>query len=212
MVKDSGCTYTTGYFVRRPSGRSERWRVVARQIDSAQACWYFIRRLPRRMLREFSIGGLSGYQSGVGLCVTFAAGYGVIAEPARRLPTTAPLDATGPEDPEGGVYGLIHPRRFTLAVVPFSFGFRTSDAHWRGWGTPAATGTGNAEFNVIMSSSERVSYRLILSHRRLIKCRAGRDHYSYEKVAILMADYRGAREDFAERMHVGCSPRPTGLL
>ncbi len=136
-----------------------------------------------------------------------------LAEPAgayrtasrRQLPTTAPLNATGPEDPEGGVYGLIRPRRFMLAAVPFSFGFTTGDARWFGWGSPAAIGRGDAEFNVIMSLPKRVSYTMVLSRRRLIRCQASRDHYSYEKVAIHIPDYAGTREDFSEPMHAGCS-------
>ena len=119
--------------------------------------------------------------------------------------TTAPLDATGPEDPEGGVYGLVHPRQFMLAAVPVSFGFTTSDARWTDWGSSVATGTGKAEFNVIMSSPEDVSYTLTLSRRVLIRCVAGRDHYSYETVRVLIPDYMGSREEFSEQMHAGCS-------
>jgi hypothetical protein len=98
-----------------------------------------------------------------------------------------------------------------LAVVPFSFGFTTGDAHWRGWGSSVATGTGKAEFNVIMTSPERVSYTLTLSRRRLIRCAAGREHYSYEKVVVRIPDYMGIREDFSERMHAGCSRLRTSL-
>lgn len=208
-VKDSGCTYTTGYFLRRPSTHSERWAVVARRLDSAQSCSNFTARVPKRVLREFSIEGTRGNTGPVGLCVT--PDLLDAAHTARTIPTTAPLDATGPEDPEGGVYGFVHPREFALAVVPFSFAFEAHNTRWHGWGSRQAIGIGAAEFNVIMSPPQQVTFTLTLSKRRLITCSSGETHYSYEKVTIHIPDYEGEHETFSENMHPGCSHLEPGL-
>jgi hypothetical protein len=208
-VKDSGCTYTRGYFLRRPSKHSERWEVVARRLDSAQSCSSFTDSVPKRVVREFSIEGTRGNAGPVGPCMT----PDVIdaAHIAQTIPTTAPLDATGPEDPEGGVYGFVHPRKFILAAVPVSFGFETHNARWRNWGSREAIGTGTAEFNVIMSPPQRVTFTLTLSGRRLITCSSGDNHYSYEKVTIHIPNYEGEHETFSENMHPGCSHLEPGL-
>jgi hypothetical protein len=83
-VKDSGCTYTTGYFVRRRSTHSERWAVVARRLDSAQSCSNFTASVPKRVLREFSIEGTRRDTGPVGLCVTPD-----VVEAAHMLPSRA---------------------------------------------------------------------------------------------------------------------------
>jgi hypothetical protein len=66
-VEDDGCTYTTGYFLSRPTTQSNSWRVVARQLDSAQSCSGF-RSVPGPVLVEFSIEGTTGSQGDLALC------------------------------------------------------------------------------------------------------------------------------------------------
>lgn len=69
-IKDSGCTYTRGYFLRRRSRHSRRWQIIRRRLDNAQSCSYFRRSVPEAVLREFAIEGLVGqHNTGpLGLC------------------------------------------------------------------------------------------------------------------------------------------------
>lgn len=201
-IKDSGCTFTVGYFLRRPTSRSKRWSVVLNEPDSAQPCSYFKSRVPSRVLREFAITGVTGPKGGVGLCAN--ADVARRAGSARALATTAPVEAAGPNDPAGGAFGLVRPRRFAIVVVPFSWGFLTADTRWRGWGSPTATGTGTARFSVIMTTGQKVAFTLILSRRQFVACAGRRSHYSYEKQTVHMPDYRGSAENFSVPMHAGC--------
>jgi hypothetical protein len=66
-VRDDGCTFTMGYFLRRATTRSDRWRVVSQQADSAQPCSDF-RSLPGPVLNEFGIEGTRGSQGVLRLC------------------------------------------------------------------------------------------------------------------------------------------------
>ena len=58
-VQDDGCTYTMGYFLRRPNMRSDQWHVVTRQLDSAQSCSE-LRPVPGPVLNEFGLEGNTG--------------------------------------------------------------------------------------------------------------------------------------------------------
>jgi len=82
-VRDDGCTFTIGYFVRRPTTGSNRWRVVVGEADSAQDCSEY-RQVPGPVLREFAIEGvkngqyqLCGSATGRPWCDQFAVAYAV---------------------------------------------------------------------------------------------------------------------------------------
>jgi hypothetical protein len=83
-VRDDGCTYTTGYFLKRSSLHGIRWLVLARQIDSGQTCSDFAA-VPGPVLVEFSIEEvrgsgdqqLCGRKTGPPFCDQFGAAYAV---------------------------------------------------------------------------------------------------------------------------------------
>jgi hypothetical protein len=104
-IKDSGCTYTTGYFLRRPSTHSERWTVVVRRLDSAQSCSEFTAHVPKRVVREFSIEGTRGNTGPVGLCVT--PDVVEAAHIARTIPTTTPADRPAGRKETGAIQAAI---------------------------------------------------------------------------------------------------------
>lgn len=66
-VRDDGCTYTTGYFLRRSNMHSEEWHFVTRQLDSAQSCSEF-RPVPGPVLNEFGVEGNMGGEGELHLC------------------------------------------------------------------------------------------------------------------------------------------------
>jgi hypothetical protein len=66
-IVDNTCTYTFGFFLRRPSVRSESWRIILGFGDSAEPCSEFTRVMPERVVRDFKLEGAST-TSGFGRC------------------------------------------------------------------------------------------------------------------------------------------------
>jgi hypothetical protein len=58
----------SGVLLRRPSRRSQRWRVIGTQGGGISECSYWERRAPRRVLRDLSVHGLVGTSGEVRTC------------------------------------------------------------------------------------------------------------------------------------------------
>jgi hypothetical protein len=54
--------------MRRPSSRSQRWRVIGTQGGGISECAYWERRAPSRVLRDLGIAGLVGTSGDVRTC------------------------------------------------------------------------------------------------------------------------------------------------
>jgi hypothetical protein len=67
-VDDSGCTFTLGYVLRRPSKHGGGWRIVEKLLDSAQDCHSIRRHVPESVIRDFGIEGVLGPDRGIGEC------------------------------------------------------------------------------------------------------------------------------------------------
>jgi hypothetical protein len=124
---------------------------------------------------------------------------------ASAAPTTAPFEAAGSEDPNGGSYGMVAPRRFGLVPIPDSWEFGTDDARWRRWGTATATATGTGYVTIIMTPhGYHARYALTLSRRRYIRCLNGRSHYSYEVMTLKFPDDNRLDFRLPIKLHAGC--------
>jgi hypothetical protein len=58
----------SGVLMRRPSRRSQRWRVIGRQGGGIGECSYWERRAPSRVLRDLKVKGLVGSSGEVRTC------------------------------------------------------------------------------------------------------------------------------------------------
>lgn len=67
-VVDNSCTYSFGYFLHRPSRRSERWHVLGALPDSLELCSQFRKFLPEAVIRDFRISGQMGTAGPIGRC------------------------------------------------------------------------------------------------------------------------------------------------
>jgi hypothetical protein len=145
---------------------------------------------------------LSAGVLGLGLPAVAGATARVVA--AHAMPTTAPFEATGPNDPRGGAYGLVAPRRFELNSVPWSWSVNTSDLRWSHWGSSETTGAGTGHFEVVMSPAETVRFTLVLSRKRFVSCNGGHSHDSYTRLNLHIADYQGTSSNIRAAMYPGC--------
>jgi hypothetical protein len=58
----------SGVLMRRPSNRSQRWRVIGVQGGGIAECSYWERRAPSRVLRDLRVKGLAGSTGEVRTC------------------------------------------------------------------------------------------------------------------------------------------------
>ena len=67
-IADNSCTYTFGYFLYRPSKRSQTWKIMLGFADSLQACSVFRRVMPERVVRDFKLEGAASGSGVMGPC------------------------------------------------------------------------------------------------------------------------------------------------
>ena len=67
-INDTGCTFTLGYILRRPSKHGGGWRIVEKLLDSAQECRSLRRRVPESVIQDFGHEGILGSNRGIGRC------------------------------------------------------------------------------------------------------------------------------------------------
>jgi hypothetical protein len=58
VTDDNSCTYSFGYFVRRPRRVGDNWKVIGASSDNAQKCSYYASFLPRKVMAEFKVTGV----------------------------------------------------------------------------------------------------------------------------------------------------------
>ena len=58
LTDDNSCTYSFGYFVRRPRRVGGNWKVIGASSDNAQKCSYYASFLPQKVMAEFKVTGV----------------------------------------------------------------------------------------------------------------------------------------------------------
>jgi hypothetical protein len=67
-IDGTGCAFTLGYALRRPSKHGGGWRIFEKLLDSAQDCHSVRRHVPKSVIRDFGIEGILGSNRGIGKC------------------------------------------------------------------------------------------------------------------------------------------------